>query len=180
MMCFISSIDNGFWKQHPLSRSLCACTEEIDSASSATTAPKDDSSASFKRRLGPSGWIHRGDQVDLGVYSQHQHHLCPLTLIEQVNEAYPAYNECDPSLLASSFFFRRTSQSDLLSSGGEKARLSLLLLMLKRTIHSCSMADQSRSSRKKPLKRCSAMREHSSLSATTDTSSKESPKGFLS
>ncbi len=82
-----------------------------------------------------SGWIHRGDQVDLGVYSQHQHHLSPsLTLIEQINEAYPALSTSSIRSLLASFLFSSEEHHKVISSlsGGEKARLSLLLLMLKK------------------------------------------------
>lgn len=81
------------------------------------------------------GWIHRGDQVDLGIYSQHQHHLSPsLTLIEQVNEAYPALEIGAIRHLLATFLFHTEEHHKLISalSGGEKARLSLLLLMLRK------------------------------------------------
>ncbi len=82
-----------------------------------------------------SGWIHRGDQVDLGIYSQHQHHLSPsLTLIEQVNEAYPMLDTGAIRSLLAAFLFHTEEHHKLISalSGGEKARLSLLLLMLRK------------------------------------------------
>lgn len=81
------------------------------------------------------GWIHRSEQADMGVYSQHQHHLSPsLTLIEQVNEVYPSVHEGQIRHLLAAFLFHSSEHHKIVGqlSGGEKARLSLLLLMLRR------------------------------------------------
>lgn len=80
------------------------------------------------------GFIKIGDQVHVGYYSQEQEYLNPrMTVLEQITEPF-GYGEKEARNILGRFLFRGDDvfRSVSLLSGGEKARLSLLCLFLRK------------------------------------------------
>ena len=80
-----------------------------------------------------SGSVRLGAKVSIGYYDQTQQGLCPeKTVIEQVHDAYPHMTDTEARNALAAFLFRgdEVFRPIKLLSGGEKARVLLLTLML--------------------------------------------------
>jgi ATP-binding cassette subfamily F protein 3 len=79
------------------------------------------------------GYIKLGHNISIGYYDQEQNLLnSGSTVLEEVHSAYRLYSDTEVRSLLGRFLFKNDTVFQLVSSlsGGEKARLSLLKLML--------------------------------------------------
>ena len=79
------------------------------------------------------GYIKLGHNISFGYYDQEQHLLgSGNTVLEEVHSAYRLYSDTEIRSLLGRFLFKNDTVFQLVSSlsGGEKARLSLLKLMM--------------------------------------------------
>ena len=80
-----------------------------------------------------SGWVERGVGVKIGVYDQHQENIPPgSSPLEQIRELLPNLTDTELRKMLGKFIFRgdKVFQDTGSLSGGEKARLSLLKLIV--------------------------------------------------
>ena len=79
------------------------------------------------------GYLKLGHNISIGYYDQEQNLLSSgSTVLEEVHSAYRLYSDTEVRSLLGRFLFKNDTVFQLVSSlsGGEKARLSLLKLML--------------------------------------------------
>ncbi|MDR0876374.1 MAG: ABC-F family ATP-binding cassette domain-containing protein [Clostridiales Family XIII bacterium] len=80
-----------------------------------------------------TGWVERGVGVKIGVYDQHQQNIPPdSTPLAQIHNILPQLPETEIRKMLGRFLFRgdKVFQDTGTLSGGEKARLSLLKLIV--------------------------------------------------